>query len=95
MEPHLPKDLYDLRSRPGRGAEWVVRGGPHEHRCHRLTEKGFEIEADGRPPLRGFVDLLRGGERVARLLVVCSWARHGRVGYEVKRGSLGGLGNGD
>ena len=54
-----------------------------------LTESGFVIEAEGRPPLRGYADIFRGDDRVLRGLVVCSWAQDGLVGYEFKRDTTG------
>lgn len=65
----------------------TIVAGERQHRVMELTRDGFVIEADGRPPLRGFVDLCLGDERISRRLVVCSWAEDGQVGYEFKRTS--------
>lgn len=62
----------------------VVAGG-RSHPVVHLGKSGFVIEADGRPPLRGYADIIRGEERILRGLVVCTWARNGHVGYEFKR----------
>ena len=62
----------------------VVSDG-REHAVVRLRKSGFVIEADGRPPLRGYADVMHGDDRVLRGLVVCIWARDGQVGYEFKR----------
>ena len=48
------------------------------------------IEAQGRPPLRGYTDIFHGEERVLHGLVVCTWAKDGLVGYEFKRDTTGG-----
>ena len=66
----------------------VVAGG-RDHTVVRLGKSGFVIEADGRPPLRGYADIMRGDERILRGLVVCTWARDGQVGYEFKREGSG------
>ena len=63
-----------------------------EERDHMIVEfrdDGFVIEADGRPPLRGYVEIFLGEERTDRQLVVCDWARDGLVGYSFKRDSMG------
>lgn len=61
-----------------------------DHQVMELTADGFVIEADGRPPLRGYADIFRGEERVLHGLVICSWAEDGLVGYEFKRDTAGG-----
>lgn len=88
MEPVLPSALSENGGSASRAGGWVVRG-ERDHECLRFTGNGFEIAADGRPPLRGLVDLLCDGVKVARLLVVCVKAEGGRVAYEVKRGGAG------
>ena len=67
-----------------------VRAGEREARVLQLATDGFVIEADGRPPLRGYADIFRGDERILRGLVIVSWAREGKVGYEFKRGTTDG-----
>ncbi|MEL6479156.1 MAG: hypothetical protein AAFR17_17640 [Pseudomonadota bacterium] len=66
----------------------VVAEG-RDHRIVELGETGFVIEADGRPPLRGYVEIFLGEERIDRQLVICDWARDGLVGYAFKRDSAG------
>ncbi|MEM7508851.1 MAG: hypothetical protein AAF415_19150 [Pseudomonadota bacterium] len=60
-----------------------------DHRIIEFKETGFVIEADGRPPLRGYVEIFLGEERIDRQLVVCDWARDGLVGYTYKLDSAG------
>lgn len=50
-----------------------------------LDDHGFTIAADGRPPLRGYVEIFHGDSRVDRRLVICDWADDGIVGYRFKR----------
>lgn len=94
MDQFLPSDILSemerarLRRRRGRATHLVVVGD----RCHNileLSEKGFVIEADGLPHLRGYVDIMRGDERITRRLVVFAWAEDGLVAYEFKHEGAG------
>lgn len=67
-----------------------VRAGERDAKVIQLATDGFVIEADGRPPLRGYADIYRGDERILRGLVIVSWAQDGKVGYEFKRGTTDG-----
>lgn len=67
-----------------------VRAGEQEARVTELASDGFVIQADGRPPLRGYADIFKGDQQVLRGLVICSWAHDGLVGYEFKRGTTDG-----
>jgi len=94
MESVLPGDLLseiELGRRKSRRARTrhLVVAGEREHRIMELTERGFVIEADGLPHLRGYVEILLGEERIARRLVVFAWARDGLVGYEFKHDAAG------
>lgn len=75
------------RSAQRKASRHVIVAGERRHRVMELTRDGFVIEADGRPPLRGFVDLMLGEDRISRRLVVCAWAEKGLVGYDFKRSS--------
>ena len=89
METILPVELRSrierdwLKARRKRSRHLVV-AGPREHRIIELSEKGFVVEADDLPHLRGFVEIMRGRQRVSRRLAVFAWARDGMVGYEFK-----------
>jgi hypothetical protein len=76
------------KSRRARTRHLVV-AGEREHRIMELTDTGFVIAADGRPHLRGYVEILLGEERIARRLAVFAWARDGLVGYEFKHEASG------
>ncbi|MEM9138319.1 MAG: hypothetical protein AAGB15_00685 [Pseudomonadota bacterium] len=79
-----------VADRKRRGApRYRVVAGAASHHIVELNDAGFVIEADGRPPLRGYADIMQGDERVLRGLVVCTWARNGLVGYEFKRETAG------
>lgn len=92
MDSTLPEDLLsamagirvrDARARRGR-TRLLVSSGRRRHPIMELTGEGFVIEADGLPRLRGYVDILRGDERIARRLAQFAWARDGLVAYEFK-----------
>ena len=95
MDTLLPKEIEGALALHRRNnlrhvSRLRVRSGLRDHQVLELTGDGFVIEADGRPPLRGFADIFRGDERVLRGLVVCIWAEDGLVGYEFKRDTAGG-----
>lgn len=77
------------RNRSRRTARYRVLADGRTHTVMELAADGIVIEADGRPPLRGYAELFRGEERVMQCLVVCTWARDGLVGYEFKRDNSG------
>ncbi|MEM0923570.1 MAG: hypothetical protein AAGI13_11025 [Pseudomonadota bacterium] len=98
MEIDLPAEISgalqrtrrDAMRRRSRHRVVAENGGQiRDHRIVDLSDTGFVIEADGRPPLRGYVDIFLGEERVDRQLVICDWARDGLVGYRFKRDSAG------
>ena len=92
MDAVIPTDVAgalegERRARARRRSRYSVRWRDGELPVLELTPKGFVIEADGPPPLRGFTDIFQGDERILHGLVICTWARDGLVGYEFKRGS--------
>lgn len=94
MDNFVPKDVtaameVDRRNRTRQRSRHRVVAGTREHRVMNLRAHGFVIEADGTPPLRGYVDLYEGGRLLGQLLVVCVWARDGLVGYEFKHDNSG------
>ena len=95
MDSFLPREIEGAlemhrRNTQRRTSRLRVRAGERDHQVLELTDEGFVIEADGRPPLRGFADIFRGDERVLRGLVLCAWAEDGLVRYEFKRDTAGG-----
>jgi hypothetical protein len=92
MDIMLPEGLAaavtDLRC--GREtAGLMVRAGARCHPLVALSASGFTIAADGRPPLRGSVEILDRGRTIACWLVQCAWAGNGLVAYRNKRGGSG------
>ncbi len=72
-----------------RGSRYRVGLGDRRLPVLELTKRGFTIEADRPPHLRGFVEIFEGDTRVACRLAVCAAARDGVVAYEFKRESPG------
>jgi hypothetical protein len=94
MESVIPGDVLSAlevgrRNTRRMRTRHLVFAGHREHRIMRLTDTGFVIEADGLPHLRGYVDIMRGDERIARRLAVVDWARDGLVAYEFKHDASG------
>lgn len=80
-----------VEGRPARGEErrgLRVRVGKADFPVTSLSERGFVIFAEGRPPLRGFADIFEGDRRIVHGLVTCAWHEGEEVGYEFKRASV-------
>lgn len=95
METALPDNVRAaLNAPPGRQRRkspvFRVCAGAQEATVTELASNGFVIEAEGRPPLRGYADIFKGDQRVLRGLVIVAWASQGLVGYEFKRGTMDG-----
>jgi hypothetical protein len=89
MESILPGEVLSAlehdrrRSRRARTRHLVV-AGDRQHRILELSDRGFVIETEDLPHLRGYVEIMNGDERIARRLAVFAWARDGLAGYEFK-----------
>ena len=77
-------------SRADRLAELRVKVGKAFFPVTKMSDDGFVITADGRPPLRGFADILLGNDLVRHGLVTCAWHEGDQVGYEFKRATWAG-----
>lgn len=89
MEFGLPHEIVSELARGGeasvhRVSKLSVMSGDRRHMIVEITDKGFVIEADGLPQLRGYVDIMRGEQRVGRRLVIFSGATAGFARYEFK-----------
>ena len=56
----------------------------------RMSDLGFVITVEGRPPLRGFADIFLGDNLVRHGLVTCAWHEGDQVGYEFKHATVAG-----
>ena len=68
-----------------RGPEVRVVDEAGSYPVLRVFEGGFAVNIEDAPRLRGFVDLVRGDERLARCLIVTASDEDGVVLYEYKR----------
>ncbi len=94
METEIPTEIVSALDAEGRRQQrrksrYRVALGEHRLPVLELTPRGFLIEADEPPHLRGFVEIFEGDTRVACRLAVCAAARDGVVVYEFKRESPG------
>ena len=71
-------------------AQLWVQVGSDQFPVTRLSDQGFTITAEGRPPLRGFADIFAGESLVRHGLVTCAWHEGDQVGYEFKHASWAG-----
>lgn len=78
------------RKRARKASSHRVVSGDRVHRIIEISPRGFTIETDQRPPLRGYVEIFHGHHRVDRPLVVCDWAAEGQAGYLFKHDSVEG-----
>lgn len=74
--------------RTERLVELRVRVGKAFFPVTKMSDNGFVITADGRPPLRGFADILKGNDLVRHGLVTCAWQEGDQVGYEFKHATF-------
>ena len=87
---HLPPELAHALHSSGRsrrkGPVVEVRAEGVRYPVLRVWDGGFAVAVQDAPRLRGFVDLLRGGDLIARCLIVLAEEEEaGVVRYEYKR----------
>ena len=82
------RDAAGIAKRRRGASRRVVVGGNRRHPIVSMGDRGFVIEAEEPPHLRGFVDILDGNRRILRSLVMLAWARDGLAAYEFKRSSM-------
>lgn len=63
---------------------YSVRAGGREYPVSRQWRGGFALRSEDAPRLRGFVDLMRDGEREAHCLIVLASEDDGVTRYEYK-----------
>lgn len=90
MSEYLPeavrKGLEDARrAEQRRKSRMKVRAGGHDFTILRFWDKGFALDAEDAPKLRGFVDLFDGGRHIYQALIVTSSEELGERVFEFKR----------
>ncbi len=84
----LRKDITDELNAPRirhRGPRFAMRSGEEVYPILKMEAEGFTIAADAAPILRGFVDILKNEDRIARCLIFCVGGEGGVVTYGFKR----------
>lgn len=90
MSEYLPKEVREglerARKRAAiRRSRLRVKAGDQTFTILRHWEKGFALDAENAPHLRGFVDLYDGSRHMAQCLIVASAEEAGEMVYEFKR----------
>ncbi|MBF9031265.1 hypothetical protein HKCCE3408_12755 [Rhodobacterales bacterium HKCCE3408] len=91
MTDFLPEDVeIALRSanaarRTRRRHRMTIHVGEEVYPILQVFDRGFSLDAETAPFLRGFVDIFDGPRHMARALVVASSAEDGAIRYEYKR----------
>lgn len=62
-----------------------VEAGSESHKVLRFWDKGFSLDAENAPHLRGLVDLYDGARHIYQCLIVASEEEAGEMRYEFKR----------
>lgn len=74
-----------LAAQKARKSRLRVRDGERSWPVLRRWSKGFALEAEGAPRLRGLVDLYEGSRHLGRCLIVAASEEAGEMHYEFKR----------
>ena len=90
MSTYLPKDvlagLAEAKTATLRKKSrmWVEFDG-NMYPVLRMWERGFAMDANAAPALRGFVDVFEGGEHKSQCLIIASNEENGELQFEFKR----------
>lgn len=85
LQAEIAHALRQERPRRRRAPSLSVRAEGDLYPIRRLWDGGFAVAVEDAPRLRGFVDLMRGEDRLARCLIVLAEEEDGVVRYEFKR----------
>ena len=90
MTTYLSKELQQgleaaHRLARARKSRLRVRAGDREFPIVRFWDKGFSVELDTAPQLRGLVDIYDGGRHLCQCLIVAADEEGGEMRYDFKR----------
>lgn len=91
MSEYLPDDvreglrLAQQRKRRKLRHRLTIHVGDEAYPILRIFDRGFEVESEKAPNLRGLVDIFDGPQHLAQALIVASSENHGVMRYEYKR----------
>ena len=90
MSEYLPKEVREGLERARKKdamkkSRMRVRVGDQAFTILKYWDKGFALDLEDAPHLRGLVDLYDGGRHVSQCLIVASAEEAGEMQYEFKR----------
>lgn len=90
MSEYLPKEVREGLERArkrtaARKSRLRVKAGDQTFVILRVWDKGFALDAEDAPHLRGLVDLYDGARHLSQCLIVASAEESGEMVYEYKR----------
>lgn len=90
MSTYMPKEVRDGLDAARiaslkKASRLRVQAGDDYFRVLRLWNRGFAVDAETVPPLRGLVDLYDGARYLYQCLIVASEEERGEMVYEFKR----------
>jgi hypothetical protein len=90
MNEYLPKDLADdlekaRKQKLRRKSRLKVKAGDRSFVIIRYWDRGFALDAEDAPHLRGLVDVYDGARHLSQCLIVASEEEGGEMVYEFKR----------
>ncbi len=90
MTDFLTKELRDgiaqaRKLAAKKNARLKVQVGEESYPVLRLWDKGFALDAEDAPHMRGLVDLYEGARHAAQCLVIATEEEAGEMRYEYKR----------
>jgi len=89
----LPKDIQDgldaARARDlARKSRFRVVMNDQSFKVLKLGERGFAVDAEVAPHLRGLVDIYDGSRQLYQCLIVASSEENGQMWYDYKRNTV-------
>ncbi len=90
MSEYLPKDVRDglelaRKQKLRKKSRMRVKAGDQVFTILRYWDRGFALDADDVPHLRGLVDVYDGARHMSQCLIVASEEDAGEMVYEFKR----------
>jgi len=93
MTTYLPKEVQEgldaARARDlARKSRYRVSMDGQTYKVLKLTDKGFAVDAEVAPHLRGLIDIFDGSRQLYQCLIVASTEENGQMWYEYKRNTV-------
>ena len=91
MTEHLPDEVIEglrvaqTRKRRKARHRLTIHAGGDAYPILQIFDRGFEVDGDRTPPLRGLVDIFDGPRHLTQALIVATSQGDGVMRYEYKR----------